>query len=736
MKLNNIFIKYCFKHFIAFLLVLSCSFFVAFFAYFNFFNYVITTNQLRMQEGITYIDENISKMALMANITAQDSNYASIIQTHHVLPPKEALLLKYGKQLLSNLGFMYDFSPYIFSLFQKNNMYISSGQCSYNFDEYYNTFFRISSSEINSAADFKSLLFQNPNAISYWKADAVQYYQNDTLHTIADPIFCIINKSSYVMVFLIDPNTLLTRLTTDDTRNGGFVQIRNADTDTLLFTHYSDIENVSEKKHQLTYDVPMANWEVTVGIPDSVIRNQMQNIISLLLLYCFVGLLIVIIMTLHFSYRQFSNIQRVFKSLPGGRHPVKRDENEYDLICDILHDITENRENYEHQISSLSRQNQLIMLENLIVRGINSEKERQLFESCFQKPLEFFCVVLLKMRTKDQQCYNISLLCINEYLLESYEHEFLNVHSGAEDELFLFYLNPSAPSNVANIKTLFEGITSVLTEDMNIVFTVGISAVGTDISNLNVCYNQARQVTQAYGREHENSVRVYHININYSRENVVGIEFLEKLHNLLLCGEQDMICRQFTRLAAYYKKMPLQYETQKQQIFYSIRNIISSAYLHQSISTPEMSHLPDYTDCTITEMAEILKNAALEFCRVMEENKKSRNVELKERILNCISEGFTNPNLTASMVCHGIGISEKYLSQFLKEQTGDTFASYLERLRIQHAIHLLTTTNYNNEKIAQLTGFASVATFYRVFNKRIGVSPGNYRSNYTPPPEA
>ncbi|QHQ60893.1 hypothetical protein Ana3638_09035 [Anaerocolumna sedimenticola] len=243
-------------------------------------------------------------------------------------------------------------------------------------------------------------------------------------------------------------------------------------------------------------------------------------------------------------------------------------QNEYEVLGRILHDITENKNEYRNQLELLNQQKQALVLENLIVKGINTKEERKEFEKCFKKPIEYFCVVLLQMKLKDSEDYQIALLCIAEYLKESYPNDFANVHTGIRDELFLFSLSPKDPSNVQNIKEIFERITLALTVDMNITFNVGISAIGTDISNINICYNQAQQVTQAFYREHENSVEIYNININSAKENIVGMEFLTKLYNLILCGERETIGEQFSKLLNYYQKMPFQYETQKQQIFF------------------------------------------------------------------------------------------------------------------------------------------------------------------------
>ena len=80
-----------------------------------------------------------------------------------------------------------------------------------------------------------------------------------------------------------------------------------------------------------------------------------------------------------------------------------------------------------------------------------------------------------------------------------------------------------------------------------------------------------------------------------------------------------------------------------------------------------------------------------------------------------------------NQICGNLGISERFLQTAIKDKTGDTFAVYLEKLRIRKATELLLNTKLSNEQIADEVGFVAVSTFYRVFNKRMGMSPKAFR---------
>ena len=271
----------------------------------------------------------------------------------------------------------------------------------------------------------------------------------------------------------------------------------------------------------------------------------------------------------------------------------------------------------------------------------------------------------------------------------------------------------------------------MVTAAYDVILHVGISAIGTDLANVNKCYEQARQVVRAqYACSNENVVKTYDISANALYANPVNMDFLNHLYTLLICGQQEEICTQLDKVESYYSRMPYLYEAQKEQIFYSIRNILYSAWLHLDGETDSRENFPVFQkNLKCGEMMEMLRRSSAELCDFISQTKKSKNEGLKEKITQYLNSHYEEAGLSAYRASSEIGISEKYLSQFLKEQTGETFSSYLLRLRIEKAKELLATTDYSNDKIAQLTGFGAVNTFYRNFSKQVGVTPKVYKEN-------
>jgi transcriptional regulator GlxA family with amidase domain len=61
---------------------------------------------------------------------------------------------------------------------------------------------------------------------------------------------------------------------------------------------------------------------------------------------------------------------------------------------------------------------------------------------------------------------------------------------------------------------------------------------------------------------------------------------------------------------------------------------------------------------------------------------------------------------------------------------GMTPAAYVETLRVERARTLLETAGQGVEQLALRCGFGTVETMRRVFRRRLGVSPGDYRERF------
>lgn len=70
-----------------------------------------------------------------------------------------------------------------------------------------------------------------------------------------------------------------------------------------------------------------------------------------------------------------------------------------------------------------------------------------------------------------------------------------------------------------------------------------------------------------------------------------------------------------------------------------------------------------------------------------------------------------------------------YLGKLIKQYTNASFSELVTNYRMAHALSLLLNTSESIEHIAETTGYNSADHFSRMFKKKYGTSPSNYRKH-------
>lgn len=112
--------------------------------------------------------------------------------------------------------------------------------------------------------------------------------------------------------------------------------------------------------------------------------------------------------------------------------------------------------------------------------------------------------------------------------------------------------------------------------------------------------------------------------------------------------------------------------------------------------------------------------------------------QTKERVTECLSapkyhllayvqEHFRNPELSLSMISEETNLSHSYISKLFKDETGQTFISYVKELRFNYVRRELAETDRPVKDIITDSGYIDAASFTRSFRQLEGVTPGEYR---------
>ncbi|MDR2398111.1 MAG: helix-turn-helix domain-containing protein [Spirochaetaceae bacterium] len=92
-----------------------------------------------------------------------------------------------------------------------------------------------------------------------------------------------------------------------------------------------------------------------------------------------------------------------------------------------------------------------------------------------------------------------------------------------------------------------------------------------------------------------------------------------------------------------------------------------------------------------------------------------------------IGEHYTR-KISLQEIARVSGLSAPYFSTIFKVEMGENLSSYINRLRVERACHMLVETDISLSEIAGACGFEDQSWFSKIFKTFIGVSPGKYRS--------
>lgn len=110
-------------------------------------------------------------------------------------------------------------------------------------------------------------------------------------------------------------------------------------------------------------------------------------------------------------------------------------------------------------------------------------------------------------------------------------------------------------------------------------------------------------------------------------------------------------------------------------------------------------------------------------------NYSNNDSDRLDSIMRYLHENYQRPVLL-SEAASLINMSEASLTRFLKKWTGQPFVDNLNDIRISEAVCLLIDTSDTISEICYKCGFNNLSNFNRVFKRRKGYTPTEYREKY------
>ena len=114
------------------------------------------------------------------------------------------------------------------------------------------------------------------------------------------------------------------------------------------------------------------------------------------------------------------------------------------------------------------------------------------------------------------------------------------------------------------------------------------------------------------------------------------------------------------------------------------------------------------------------------YCNMVRQyNLKNFSLPIRKAITYINMEPDTDLSLKALAV--RLSLNPNYLSTLFTKELGISLTEYVNRCRVEHAKHLLLSTDLPIKKIVQQCGFTDIHYFTRIFKRFTSLTPKNYR---------
>lgn len=105
------------------------------------------------------------------------------------------------------------------------------------------------------------------------------------------------------------------------------------------------------------------------------------------------------------------------------------------------------------------------------------------------------------------------------------------------------------------------------------------------------------------------------------------------------------------------------------------------------------------------------------------------NSERIEKVYRYVKENF-NKKLKLEEAAEMVNMSVISFSRLIKQRTGKSFVDFVNEMRLGFATRLLIESNKSITEVCFKCGFNNISNFNRIFKKRQGCTPSEFRMNF------
>jgi two-component system response regulator YesN len=384
------------------------------------------------------------------------------------------------------------------------------------------------------------------------------------------------------------------------------------------------------------------------------------------------------------------------------------------FVIDLLSNLFYSMKEISYHIKSLYLPLDLTQVRPIIMRVDNYAK------------------IVAAQDTKKSRIIEFSITNIGNEILHQYPTGILTHLDNEFYCILISFASIHSDSQITETtNSIIRQISSNLKTYLNITTSYSIGKICSKITEVSSSYEQAR--------------RNFRLAFYTGNESILN-ETIQKTNNEPLHGlEMDMekkiasaiTSNDITQLTCYLdsifedisdRQLNLQ---NAQMIFSDLISVITRICKEKSIPLDQLFKDNISPNELLLQLTSI-KQVHLWFCETLSElstylsSQIQGDSEYVRKALTYINTNYAKP-ISLQQIADEIGISSGYLSKIFKDETGQGFSDYLNSLRISIATKMIDYGETDFHKISDACGFQDYAYFFRVFRKKMNMTPSEYK---------
>lgn len=274
-----------------------------------------------------------------------------------------------------------------------------------------------------------------------------------------------------------------------------------------------------------------------------------------------------------------------------------------------------------------------------------------------------------------------------------------------------------------------------LKETMNVQTTMGAGKIYEDVKDIPLSYIEASSALD-YRLVKGNNRVIFIDELSRQEDSLDSYPHkeLEALKYLIKKGNASEVEYTLNNILNYIKtcNVPLFIA---RGICYDIVNTVWKSFteinkemLLSKIDYPNASEMAEFE--TIDELTDLVKKSCIKLSSFIKEYNATQEQSFVSEIVSYIQNNFTDYNFSIQNMADHFGMTLTNLSQYFKNQTGQTIIDYTTNLRIEKAKELLISTHLTLNEISMQVGYLNVSSFIRRFKQLTGLTPGQFEKEY------